>query len=245
MRKLSSLIFCVLLCLNATAQVTAVKASLLDPQQASTAPPNRLRDITPQSNAPFGTLAIRRSFVNTSGCTGAGIVFKILDFTSGDYYASAPNPLTEADLRLLNSATVSVQLTDGTMATVHDGTLNHTGVFIQTEPLTIARGAKVRVQFKFSVLRGGPYRFVVEPHLVPAVANSVDQNVIDAKWHGDYMVERHADGTCKVMVTRTSVDEPTCAMTYSLGYDAASCLNIHDSPTPINTNLKVQTKGLK
>jgi hypothetical protein len=77
---------------------------LLDATVASSAPPNRVRDFTsdPAQNATFGTLSLRRRFVNMTGASVTRLRFRIIDVTT------FPAPSGIADLRPRTSGAVVV-----------------------------------------------------------------------------------------------------------------------------------------
>ncbi len=70
-------------------------ASLLDPCVAGSSPPNRVRDFTsdPGNNSTFGTLDLRRTFVNNTGGDVTRLRFRVIDLTT------FPAPDGIADLR--------------------------------------------------------------------------------------------------------------------------------------------------
>ncbi len=78
--------------------------NLLDATVAKTNPPNRVRDFTsvPAQNSTFGTLSIRRRFVNNTGASVTRLRFRIIDVTT------FPAPSGIADLRPRTSGAVVV-----------------------------------------------------------------------------------------------------------------------------------------
>jgi probable HAF family extracellular repeat protein len=154
-----------------------VKPSLIEPQQASTAPPNRVRDTTAHvctggsapSNCALGTLTIRRRFTNKTGAMVTSLRFRIVDVTT----LGTPNPAgtSQADLRGLDSVDVTV--------TTSAGNVLVKGTSIQTPPVqaqggglnsayvvnlaggALAPNASVNVQFVLGVQAGGSFRFLV------------------------------------------------------------------------------------
>ena len=58
--------------------------NLLDANVATTSPPNRFRDFTsdPPNNSTFGTLSVRRRFVNNTGGSVTRLRFRIIDVTT-------------------------------------------------------------------------------------------------------------------------------------------------------------------
>ena len=78
--------------------------NLLDATLAPSAPPNRVRDFTsdPANNSTFGTLSLRRRFVNNTGGNVTRLRFRIIDLTT------FPAPSGFADMRPRTSASVVV-----------------------------------------------------------------------------------------------------------------------------------------
>jgi hypothetical protein len=78
--------------------------NLLDATVLRSNPPNRVRDFTsdPANNSTFGTLSIRRRFVNNTGGNITRLRFRIIDLTT------FPAPSGFADLRPRNSSAVVV-----------------------------------------------------------------------------------------------------------------------------------------
>ncbi len=152
-----------------------IKAALIDPQAASTAAPNRVRDTTPNScggpNCTLGTLTIRRKFTNKTGAPVTTLRFRIVDITT---LGSASAGGTQADLRALTSADVNVTLTNGTSVPVSGLTLDmpptqtlggglhstlSAGSITTASPLGI--NAAINVQFVLGVQQGGSYRLLL------------------------------------------------------------------------------------
>ena len=77
---------------------------LLDANVASSNPPNRVRDFTsdPANNSTFGTLSLRRRFVNNTGGNVTRLRFRIIDITT------FPAPSGFADARPRTSSLVVV-----------------------------------------------------------------------------------------------------------------------------------------
>jgi hypothetical protein len=75
-----------------------------DATVATTAPPNRVRDFTsdPANNSTFGTISLRRRFVNNTGGNVTRLRFRVVDITT------FPAPSGFADLRPRSSASVVV-----------------------------------------------------------------------------------------------------------------------------------------
>ncbi len=156
-----------------------VKASLVDTGAASTAPPNRVRDTTPNScaggaNCAVGTLTIRRKFTNTTGAPVTRLRFRIVDITT------APAPAGSADLRALTSTDVTVTLTGGGTTLVRGLTLEQPptqtsggglnssqAAGIVTAGTPIANGASINVQFVLGVQQSGSFRFFINVEALP------------------------------------------------------------------------------
>jgi hypothetical protein len=145
--------------------------AIIDPLQASSAAPNRVRDLTPVTNGANGTLKIRRRFTNNTGLPVIALRYRIADITT---LTGAPLPPGQADLRVLNSPTQSITLTDTSSVTgealtlqtpaaqASGGGLNSTlaeGVITTTAPL--ANGASTVVEFNLGVQAAGQFRFYV------------------------------------------------------------------------------------
>jgi alpha-amylase len=154
-----------------------VKPSLIEPQLASTAAPNRVRDTTANvcGNAnlcPEGTLDIRRRFKNSTGQPVSRLRFRVVDITT----LNTPNPGgAQADLRLLDASDISVptslgQLTvRGTLlespsAAANGGGLNASAVI--NLPGAIQPNVSVDVRFLLGVRTGGRFRFLVNVEAV-------------------------------------------------------------------------------
>ncbi|HEV7765264.1 MAG TPA: hypothetical protein VGQ76_09700 [Thermoanaerobaculia bacterium] len=82
----------------------SLSTNLLDASASSANPPNRVRDFTsnPGQNSTFGTLDIRRRFVNNTGANVTRLRFRITDITT------FPSPSGIADLRPRTSTLVVV-----------------------------------------------------------------------------------------------------------------------------------------
>ncbi len=94
---------------NASFAVTTI-----DPLQSASAPPNRVRDLTPVANGANGTLKIRRRFTNNTGLPVVALRYRAVEITT---LTSASVPPGQADIRVLNSPTQSITLTDTTSVT--------------------------------------------------------------------------------------------------------------------------------
>ena len=159
---------------------TQIKPSLVDPQQLSTAPPNRVRDTTANvcgnpNTCAQGTLTFRRKFRNSTGNPVNRLRFRIVDVTT----LNTPNPGgAQADLRLLDSTDVSVQLTGGGSVLVKGTLLEqppaqslggglNTSLVVNLPGGALANGASINVQFVLGVQTGGRFRFLVNVEALP------------------------------------------------------------------------------
>ena len=157
----------------------AFGVTLIDPLQAAAAAPNRVRDFTPVTNGANGTLKIRRRFTNNTGLPVIALRYRVVEITT---LTGAPLPPGVADLRVLNSPTQTIDLTDLSSVTgqaltlqtpaaqANGGGLNSSlaeGVITTTAPL--ANGASTVVEFNLGVQTTGLFRFyvVVEALTVP------------------------------------------------------------------------------
>jgi len=152
---------------------TTIKASLIDPQAAPAAFPNRERNGTPVVNGRFGTFTIRRRFTNKTGRTITALRFRLTGITTlGSRVESNP----QADLRVLSSADSEVPTSAG-MITVRGivleqpATQSSGGGLNSTLVLPLAGGAlipnaSVDVQFVLGVEREGNFRFFVNVEAV-------------------------------------------------------------------------------
>ncbi|MFL6208006.1 MAG: Ig-like domain repeat protein [Pyrinomonadaceae bacterium] len=151
-----------------------IKATLIDPQAASTATPNRVRDFTPVTNGPSGTLTIRRKFTNNTGAPVTRLRFRVVDITT------TPVPAGTADFRVLTSTTATVTITGGSMVTVQGltletppaqtsgGGLNSTlAAGTVTVGTPIANGASINVHFQLGVQQAGSFRFFINVEALP------------------------------------------------------------------------------
>jgi uncharacterized repeat protein (TIGR01451 family) len=141
-----------------------VKASVIEPQVASTSPPNRVRNGSGDS----GTLSLRRRFTNNTGAPLTRLRFRVVNITTQGTPVSLPS---QADVRLVTSDDFSVTTSLGDLTvqgTVLEqppaqplgGGLNSSAtVFIPGG--TLGPGASVNVQFLLSVVRGGNFRFFI------------------------------------------------------------------------------------
>ena len=160
----------------------SIKASLLDPCVVSSSPPNRVRDFIsdPPNNSTFGTLDIRRTFINNTGGNVTRLRFRIVDLTT------FPAPSGIADLRPRTSSAVVVTVDrppcgSGTSnVTVNGTTLEQppsqpngggfnsslsAGVVTLATP--IANGASVDVRFLVGAQQTGSFKFFLNVEALP------------------------------------------------------------------------------
>ena len=153
--------------------------STIDPLQAASASPNRVRDNVPVINGALGTLKIRRRFTNNTGLPVVALRFRVVDISTLAGGTFTPGI---ADLRVLSSPAQTITLTDTT--TVNSQALNLQGPPSQsiggglnsslaegiiTTVAPLANGASTVVEFNLGVQQPGFFRFyiVVEALTVP------------------------------------------------------------------------------
>jgi len=165
-------------------------ANLLDATVASSNPPNRVRDFTsvPASNSTFGTLSIRRRWVNQTGGNVTRLRFRIIDQTT------FPAPSGFADLRARTSGAVVVAgINDSTTCaatgapatppcttTVQGTTLEQpptqpngsafngslsAGTVTLGTPL--GNGASINLQFLLGIQQTGTFKFFINVEALP------------------------------------------------------------------------------
>lgn len=161
---------------------------LLDATVASAGPPNRVRDFTsdPANNSTFGTLDIRRRFINNTGGNVTRLRFRVIDITT------FPAPSGIADLRPRTSSSVvvagindSATCTAAGQATPCSVTVNGTtleqspaqpngggfnssmsdGTITLATPL--ANGASVDIRFLLGIQQTGSFKFYVNIEALP------------------------------------------------------------------------------
>jgi len=172
--------------LLAPRQNLSIAALLIDATQGSPAPPNRVRDFGAVTNGQFGTLTVRRRFVNNTGAPVTRLRFRIVDFS-----AFPLGPGATADLRAVDSVSVVVPgINDpatcaalGTPATPPcsvpvtgttleqpptqslGGALNSSYGIISMPPL--APGQSINVQFVLGVEKTGSFKFFFNIEALP------------------------------------------------------------------------------
>jgi hypothetical protein len=166
---------------------------LVDSTVAAAAPPNRVRDLTPgdPATSTFGTLSIRRRFLNNTGQPISRLRFRIIDITT----FATPGGI--ADLRGVTSASVmGVSVNDGVTCaatgtpgtapctvTIQGTTLEQppaqpngggfnaslaAGVITTGTPL--ADGASINIQWLLGVQQTGSFKFFIIVEALPLSA---------------------------------------------------------------------------
>jgi hypothetical protein len=162
--------------------------ALLDATVASSSPPNQVRNFTsdPANNSTFGTLDLRRRFVNNTGASITRLRFRVVDLTT------FPAPSGFADLRPRTSSAVvvagindSVTCTAAGQATPCTVTVNGTtleqppsqpngggfnsslsdGTITLGTPL--ANGASVDIRFLLGIQQTGSFKIYVNIEALP------------------------------------------------------------------------------
>jgi hypothetical protein len=164
--------------------------SLVDGTLSSATPPNRVRDFTsdPANNSTFGTLSLRRRFVNNTGGAVTRLRFRVIDLTT------FPAPSGFADMRpRLSTSVVVAGINDaatcaatGTPATPpcsvtvqgttleqppsqpNGGGFNSTmnaGTITLGTPL--ANGASINLQFLLGLQQTGNFKFYINIEALP------------------------------------------------------------------------------
>jgi hypothetical protein len=163
--------------LSSPTSLSGLTAGVIDPAQASTASPNRVRNISPYTDNlsntgsyPLGTFAIRRSYINNTGHTVTRLRFRLIDITA------FPSPVGTADMRGITSpVSQSVTITGGGSVTVIGTALEPSPGGNPAQPnggginssmtvplgLPLADGQSINVQWLLGVKQGGTFRFFV------------------------------------------------------------------------------------
>jgi hypothetical protein len=169
---------------------SVITANMIDATVASTALPNRNRDFTsdPANNSTFGTLSIRRRFVNNTGGNITRLRFRIIDITT------FPAPSGFADTRPRTSASVVVAGINDSATCAATGapvtppcTATVQGTTLETPPAQpngsgfngsmsagtvtlgtpLANGASINLQFLLGLQQTGTYKFYVNIEILP------------------------------------------------------------------------------
>jgi hypothetical protein len=159
-----------------------IGSNVIDLAQPGDASPNTVRDFTsdPPNNSTFGTLSIRRRFINSTGADITRLRFRVTDLTT------FPAPSAIADLRPRTSSTVVVPVTGGGTATVQGTTLEQPpsqpngGGFnssLSAGSVSVAtpfaNGSSMDVQFLLGIQQTGCYKFTIEVEALPAGSTQV------------------------------------------------------------------------
>lgn len=106
---------------------------LVDGNVSAASPPNRVRNLTsnPANNSTFGTLSIRRRWVNNTGLFVGHLRFRVVDIST------FPAPPGSADLRPINSVTVIVHGITDSATCAAKGTPNTPPCSVTIEPTSI------------------------------------------------------------------------------------------------------------
>ncbi len=165
-------------------------AHLLDATVAAASPPNRVRDFTsdPANNSTFGTLSIRRRFVNNTGANVTRLRFRVIDQTT------FPAPSGIADLRTRTSSLVVVAGVNDAATCAATGvpatppcTVNVQGTTLEQPPsqpnggafngsysagtvtlgTPLANGASINLLFLMGIQQTGSFKFFVNIEALP------------------------------------------------------------------------------
>jgi hypothetical protein len=173
---------------------STITENLLDSTVLRSSPPNRVRDFTGDAgnNSTFGTLSIRRRFVNNTGASITRLRFRIIDL---DTFPAASG---FADLRARTSSAVVVAGIGDTVTCAATGapstppctaTVQGTTLEVATAPSTgqpngggfnssmaagtvtlgtpLANGASINLQFLFGIQQTGSFRVYVNVEALP------------------------------------------------------------------------------
>lgn len=167
-----------------------VGANLLDATVPAANPPNRVRDFTsdPPNNSTFGTIEIRRRWVNNTGGSVTRLRFRIVDITT------FPAPSGIADLRHRTSTLVVVSgINDAATCLASNGvattpcTVNVQGTTIEQPPsqpnggafnsswsagtvtlgTPLASGASINLRFLLGIQQTGSFKLFVNVEALP------------------------------------------------------------------------------
>jgi len=167
-----------------------VANALLDATVASASAPNQVRDFTsvPAQNSTFGTIDLRRRFVNNTGASVTRLRFRVVDITT------FPAPSGFADLRPRTSSLVVVAgLNDAATCLASNGvattpcTVNVQGTTLETPPsqpngsgfngtlsagtvtlgTPLANGASINLQFLLGIQQTGNFKLYLNIEALP------------------------------------------------------------------------------
>ena len=169
---------------------STISTLLLDATVVSSAVPNRVRDFTsdPANNSTFGTLAIRRRFVNNTGAPVTRLRFRIIDldtFPAASGFADLRPRTTVGSVVVSGINDAATCLATGTPTTppcsvTFDGTAldqpppqPNGGGFNSTMSAPIplgsplANGASIDVQFLLGIQQTGSFRIYLNIEVLP------------------------------------------------------------------------------
>jgi hypothetical protein len=151
-----------------------ISSTLLDPFQASSTVPNRVRSTQVVTNGALGTLDIRRTITNNSTSNVTRLRFRIVNITSFS------SPSGTADLRALTSPDIFVTRSDGSNVLVRGTTLEEppaqpsggaTNSTLSAGTITLATplepSASINVRFLLGVQQSGRFTFFVNIEALP------------------------------------------------------------------------------
>lgn len=182
--------------LNSPTVNNNIVAGLLDPSVSGPSQPNRERNFTPETNATFGTILVRRTFTNNTGTPISRLRFRVVDITTFGTPGSECGG-TCADVRALSSQDAQVTV-GGQPVTVFGVALEEPpeqpagGAYnssLSADVITLANplqaGQSINIAFKLGVMATGNFRFYVAveaqvgtPILVPppSRASTINMN---------------------------------------------------------------------
>ena len=169
---------------------STITENLLDATVLKSNPPNRVRDFTsvPAQNSTFGTLSIRRRFVNNTGANVTRLRFRIIDITT------FPAPSGIADLRHRTSSAVVVAGINDTVTCTATGapatppcSVTVQGTTVEAPPpqpnggafnsswsagtvtlgTPLAPGASINLQFLLGIQQTGSFKIYVNMEALP------------------------------------------------------------------------------
>jgi endonuclease G len=164
----------------------SIGSYLLDGSQPATSAPNRVRSFPPVTNGPLGTLAIRRSFLNSTGKNVNTLRFQIIDVTT---LHSCP-ACVQADLRVLSSSPGSVVVNGNAIPiqgltldtpptqTIGGGMYSTVSAGTITTGTPLADGQVATVEFLLGVQSGGNFRFFVNVQAVTSAPLSASEHLV-------------------------------------------------------------------
>lgn len=167
-----------------------VPANLIDATVAAALPPNRARDFTsdPANNSTFGTISIRRRWVNNTGGNVTRLRFRIVDQTT------FPAPSGFADLRARSSVALVVAGVNDSATCAATGapatppcTITVQGTTLEQPPTQVngsafngslsagtvtlatplANGASINLQFLLGIQQTGTFKFFINVEALP------------------------------------------------------------------------------